>query len=238
MKLVHLFPDLMNLYGDYGNVAILARYAAACGAEAEICRVDKPEAEALAGADFLYVGPGTEPARNAALEKLRPVAGALKEALEAGVPMLFTGNAVTLLGKTLTLADGTELEGLGLLDFTAVESKNRYTGDAIGTFAGQEDELTAVGFLNRCDRLCGVERAMFTLRMGKGNEDGATEGVRTGNLWGTHFIGPVLVKNPALLREMGAALGLKGQPEAEQTLWQEMERAYQVTLGALEARLG
>lgn len=237
MKLVHLLPDLMSLYGDYGNVAILARYAAACGAEVEICRADKPEAATLAEADVLYLGPGTEPARNAALEALRPVAGALKEAMDKGTVMLFTGNAVTLLGKTLTLADGTELEGLGLLDFTAEESKNRYTGDAIGTFAGQETELTAVGFLNRCDRLHGVEQAMFTLRMGKGNEDGAAEGVRAGNLWGTHCIGPVLVKNPALLREMGAALGLNGEAQAEQRLWREMEQAYQVTLGALEARL-
>lgn len=248
MKIYHLFPQLMSLYGDRGNTAILARYAAACGQSTELCKVEREEFGPgytavnqvnLSDADVIYMGPGTEGARNAALELLRPLAGQLKAAFEKGVVMLFTGNAVTLLGKTLTLADGTKLDELGLLDFTAEESKNRYTGDAIGVFDGTEGPIQAVGFLNRCDRLVGVERPMFTLRMGKGNEDSAEEGVRAGNLWGTHFIGPVLVKNPALLREMGNALGLDGEKATEDdALFVEMEAAYQVTFGALEARLG
>lgn len=250
MKLYHLFPALMSLYGDRGNAAILARYAAARGKSPEICKVECDgfgegyqdlSAVTLEDADVIYLGPGTERARNRALELLRPLAGQLRAAFERGAVMLFTGNAVTLLGQSLTLADGTEMAGLGLLDFTATERKNRYTGDAIGLWG--DGDTPAVGFLNRCDRLAGVTDPLFTLRMGQGDAEGAqTEGVHVKNLWATHFIGPVLVKNPALLREVGKALGLDdasaGENGQDAALFDEMERAYQVTREALEARLG
>lgn len=294
MKLYHLFPKLMSLYGDYGNLQILAKYAADRGAEAEVIRWEPvgphsaltpssphPDFTPIAGqigaengqaesghnagriavengrdagaktvqnegisclsqADFLYMGAGTEAARNAALALLLPHREELKTLLAQGIPMLFTGNSITLLGKEITLSDGRTVEGLGLADFTATERSTRYTGDALasGVVAG----MTTVGFLNKCDEICGAADPLFTLQMGEGNRKGEkAEGVRAGSLWATHLIGPLLVKNPHLLRELGGKLGLD---DGEHNgvigggVYDQMEQAYQVTLQALQNRLG
>lgn len=237
MKLYHIFPDLMNLYGDYGNLVVLQKALADAGAEAKVVPVRPGGTPDLSDADFLYMGPGTEPARNAALEHLRPWRDALAEAvLIRGVPTLFTGNSWTLLGRSITLADGSPLEGLGLFDYATVETRDRATGDAIALPAAQAlPSAPAVGFLNRCDRVTGVEAPLFTLEMSKGN-DGASpaEGFVLGNFHATHLIGPLLVKNPHLLNHFVSLLGVEPRPvnEADHTAL-----AYQVTLTALRQRL-
>lgn len=237
VKLYHIFPDLMNLYGDYGNLVVLQKALADAGAESEIVKLRPGEAADLADADFLYMGPGTEPARNAALEHLRPLKDALASAiLTRQVPALFTGNAWSLLGQTLTLANGETVEGLGLFNYTTAESRDRYTGDAIAAPVNQElPSQPAVGFLNRCDVVHGVEAPLFSLEMGKGNDgNGPAEGFVQGSFYATHLIGPLLVKNPHLLNYIVSLLGVEPAPLDGGS---HPALAYQVTLQALRQRL-
>lgn len=237
VKLYHIFPDLMNLYGDYGNLAVLQKALADAGVEAEIVKLRPGEAADLADADLLYMGPGTEPARNAALEHLRPLKDALSDAiLTRQIPALFTGNAWSLLGQRLTTADGQAVDGLGLFDFTVSESRDRYTGDAIAVPAAAGlPGLPAVGFLNRCDTVTGVDTPLFSLEMGKGNDGSSpAEGFVSGSFHATHLIGPLLVKNPHLLSYFLALLGVEPVP-ADPTSHPAL--AYEVTLTALRQRL-
>lgn len=227
----------MNLYGDYGNLVVLQKALAGAGAETEIVKLRPGEATDFAEADFLYMGPGTEPARNAALEHLRPLKDALADAiLTRQVPALFTGNAWSLLGQTLTLANGETAAGLGLFDYTTAESRDRYTGDAIAAPAGQGlPGQPAVGFLNRCDVVHGVETPLFSLEMGKGNDgNGPAEGFVQGGFYATHLIGPLLVKNPHLLNYIVSLLGVEPAPLDDGS---HPALAYQVTLQALRQRL-
>ena len=60
IRLLHIFPDLMNLYGDYANLAVLSRALAQMGAAAEIVKVSPGEEIPLSGAALAYIGPGTE----------------------------------------------------------------------------------------------------------------------------------------------------------------------------------
>lgn len=236
MKLYHIFPDLMNLYGDYGNLAVLQKALTDAGAEAEIVNVRPGETADLADADFLYMGPGTEPARNAALEHLRPQKEALAEAiLTRRVPALFTGNAWSLLGASITTPAGT-VDGLGLFGYTTTETRDRYTGDAIALpAAGDLPSQPTVGFLNRCDTVLGVETPMFSLQMGRGNDgQRPAEGFVQDAFHATHLIGPLLVKNPHLLRHFVSLLGLEPAPVDENA---HPALAYQVTLQALRQRL-
>lgn len=237
MKLYHFFPDLMNLYGDYGNLVALKNALTAAGETAEVVPVRPGHVPDLSDADFLYMGPGTEPARNAALAHLRPWTDALRDALlEKDVPALFTGNAWSLLGQTLTLAGGETLDGLGLFPYATVETRDRYTGDAIARPAPDAPlpPLPCVGFLNRCDTVYGVDTPLFTMDMGRGNDGNAAEGFVHGKFYATHLIGPLLVKDPHLLDHFLSLLGLSpipGNGESPSSL------AYQVTLNALRARL-
>lgn len=237
MKLYHLFPDLMDLYGDYGNLVVLQSALAQSGVEVQRIPLRPGDALEAVPGDLLYMGPGTEPALHRALEHLRPLAGALRAALTEHIPMLFTGNSWLGLGHALTTAGGQTLEGLGLLDFTAVESDARHTGDAIvqGADPALPHPLT-IGFQNRCDQIHGVSTPLFTAVMGPGNAPGDPgEGLHSGSLYCTHLTGPLLVKNPHLLRYFVTLLG--GQlPPADPNSHPQL--AYQTTLNALQARQG
>ncbi len=234
MKLVHLFPDLMNLYGDRGNLLILCKYLEERHIPCEICPVHPGEDLELTDVGLIYMGPGTEPARDAALGHLNKLSGALREGF-GQVPMLFTGNAWLTLGQHIVTGDGATLDGLGLLDVEAVETwERRYTGDAIAQ-GGQGEPLT-VGFLNKCDVVTGGEPPLFTMVMGEGNAPGGKEeGVWRDNLFATHLLGPVLVKNPHLLARLGELLGVRPDPASQEK--SEAELAYEVTLKALQERM-
>lgn len=237
MKLYHMFPDLMNLYGDYGSLAVLQQALARAGVTAEVVKVRPGGDPDLSGADFLYMGPGAEPARNAALAHLRPWGEALRAALlEESTPALFTGNAWSLLGRSLTLSGGETVDGLGLFDYVTVESADRCTGDAIARPAPGSGlpPLPCVGFLNRCDVVRGVETPLFTLDMGRGNDGDAAEGFAHGSLLATHLTGPLLVKNPHLLDHVLTLLGVAPPPVDEDS---HPLLAYRVTLDALRSRL-
>lgn len=235
MNILHLYPDLMNLYGDGGNLRALERRLAGQGEEAVIDRAapgDEPDFDRY---DFIYLGPGTERSQKAALEHLRPHADALKAALERGAHGLFTGNAASMLGQKVIDGDGKSHPGLGLLDFVSREKKNeRYTGDAIVRHPDLRDPL--VGFLNKCESWEGSVTPLFQVVMGKGDFPGGTgEGFIARNFLGTHLIGPVLVKNPHFHTWLLKRL-LGREPAAQAYPYEE--KAWQVTYQALAARTG
>lgn len=233
MNILHLYPDLMNLYGDSGNLRVLERRLRDQGEEAVIDRLDPGQAPDFTRCDLIYLGPGTERSQKAALEHLRPHAEALSAALEGGTHGLFIGNAASMLGREVIDGDGKAHPGLGLLDFAAREQKDvRYTGDAIVRHPELEKPL--VGFLNKCEDWEGSVTPLFQTVMGRGDfPGGAGEGFVSGNFLGTHLIGPVLVKNPhfhnwLLKRLLGRELNSAEYPCEE--------KAYEVTLQALLER--
>ena len=233
MKILYLYPDLMNLYGESGNVRALERHLADQGEAVQVdCRflTDRISFE---GYGLTYMGAGTERSQKAALERLRPYAGALKEALEGGMHVLLTGNAAALAGREIIDCGGKAWQGLGLLDFASRERKDvRYTGDAVAAFA--ETERPLVGFVNHCEDWEGEVPPLFEMVMGRGNREGAAaEGFRAGNLLGTHLIGPILVKNPAFHAWLiGRLLGRAPAPAD----YPYEQRAWQTTYEALMAR--
>ena len=169
IKILHFYPDLMSLYGSYANVSILKRTLEAMGNPVTVEQV-APGADAdPAAADFVYMGAGTEHAQKAALLYFSKLGDQVKAAAEGGVAMLFAGNAMELLGKTITDDAGKVYEGLGLADFTAVQNKKRFVEDVYGHTDLYEDAV--VGFVNRCSVITGVETPLLTsMDMGHGNE--------------------------------------------------------------------
>ena len=93
MKILYLYPDLMNLYGESGNLCALERRLADQGEDVSVDRKAPGEALEIAAYDWIYMGAGTERSQKAALEHLRPCAGALREAMDAGKHAHFTGDA-------------------------------------------------------------------------------------------------------------------------------------------------
>ena len=100
VKILYLYPDYMNLYGDNGNVRIMDRRLKDQGFEVEIegRTITEPKIE-VSGADFIYMGSGYETNRNYAADHLKRSLDDLVKAIDDGVPMLFTGNSYDILGK-------------------------------------------------------------------------------------------------------------------------------------------
>ena len=233
VKLLHLYDDVMNLYGEYANVAILARYLTDLGHTVSVDTLSLYEKKDISAYDFYFMGAGTERRQKLALSQLGRYREALQRACDAGKVMLFTGNSFELLGARLQDAEGKTFEGLHIAEFVSTEGKRRITGDCLAKFDDTGDTL--VGFINKCSKTTGVETPLFTLEMGFGNEaDRGAEGFRKNNCFGTHLTGPILVKNPAMLKY--AAKLLLGEAYSDTVTYSFMEKGYETTLTELRKR--
>lgn len=237
IRILHFYPDLMSLYGSYANVSILKRTLEAMGNSVTVERVD-PGAEAdLAHADFVYMGAGTERAQKAALMHFLKLGDRVKTAAEQGVPMLFAGNSMELLGSSITDDTGKVYEGVGLAGFASVQNKKRFVEDVYGHTDLYEDAV--VGFINRCSVITGVETPLLTsMDMGHGNEGPCgPEGYHCGSVFASQLTGPILVKNPALLKVMVQAVYRHRDQECPEIPVDDyMAQGWAITAEELKAR--
>lgn len=240
LTILHLYPDLMGLYGEYANLAVLKRHLEALGVAVTVLTAAPEDEPGFAAADLIYMGAGTERSQKAAITALLPHKDELKAALDRGAVGLFTGNAMEVLGQSVTDAAGKVWPCLGLAGYTTVETDRRSPVDVIATPTLWDSP--AVGFMNKCSVTSGVDKPLFSaLPMGFGNNaDRGPEGYVDGNLFATHLTGPALVKNPdfldLIIRRLFAAKGWEA-PESLPKLPHERE-AYDVTLKELMARVG
>ena len=199
IKMLHFYPDLMSLYGSYANVSVLKRRLEQMGNTVTVTPILPGQETDLSGADFLYMGAGTEHAQKAALADFTRYGEIVKNLAESGVTMLFAGTAMELLGKTITDADGKVYDGIGLADFTAVQGTKRFVEDVYGHTDLYPNPV--VGFMNKCSIISGVETPLLTeLSLGFGNEGKkAPEGFHRNNVFASQLTGPLLVKNPRML---------------------------------------
>ncbi len=236
MKILHLYYDIMNLYGDYANVLAIERIMQKSNINCTVDRLSFGDNAVFSDYDFIFIGSGTERNQKLVLEDIKRYKVVMKEYIDSGKVMLMTGNSFEMLGKTITSADGTVYDGLGFLDFNVTEqNKTRYTADAVFTAEFLENPL--VGFINKCSEIQGIEKPMFTVKMGLGNfNDDTGEGVRLNNLFGTHLTGPVMIKNPYFL---GYVAGIIiGDEKKLSTKHLGFEKSgYDVTLSELTKRM-
>lgn len=237
LNILHFYPDLMSLYGSYANVSILKRTLEAMGNTVSVARVEPGADAGFANADFIYMGAGTERAQKAALMYFSRLREAVKAAADGGVPMLFAGNSMELLGKSITDDAGKVYDGLGLADFTSVQNKKRFVEDVYGHTDLYEDAV--VGFINRCSVITGVETPLLTsMDMGHGNEGPCgPEGYHCGSVFASQLTGPILVKNPALLKVMVQAVYRHRDQECPEIPVDDyMAQGWAITAEELKAR--
>lgn len=208
MKILHLFHDLMNLYGDYANVLALERALVKKGEEVEIVRRSIGDNLYFSEFDLIYIGSGTERSQKAALEYLRDYGDAFKGAVDGGAVILTTGNSFEMFGRKITDRDKKEHEGLGLFDFITEEGAERIVTDSVVEFEGRE----LIGFVNKASGIYGIKEPLFTVKQGAGNspKDATAEGIHVGNFYGTHIIGPLLIRNPSMAEYFAELLISRG----------------------------
>ena len=206
LKICHMYPDVLNLYGDRGNVLCMTRRLAWRGIDASVTKLPIGRRESLAGFDIVFIGGGQDFEQQVLLDDLHR--GKDKEivaAIEDGVTFLTICGGYQMMGSYYETYDHKRCDFIGAVDLYTVGSKQRMIGNYKFRCSEGAGGSVAVGFENHSGKTWlgkGVE-PLGTVLAGFGNngEDG-TEGVRYKNVYGTYSHGPLLPKNPALCDEI------------------------------------
>jgi CobQ-like glutamine amidotransferase family enzyme len=200
LRLCALYPDLMNIYADRGNMLVLERRCRWRGIEFSVTASGLGEPLDPDGADLYYLGGGQDrDQRLCALDLAEVKRDALHEAAGRGAVILAVCGGYQLLGHSYQLGEET-LPGVGLVDLSTVRSDGpRLIGNvAIEVQLELGHRRVLAGFENHGGRtqLGPGAQPLGRVLKGHGNNgrDGH-EGVRSGNVIGTYLHGPLLPKN-------------------------------------------
>ena len=206
LRLGHLYPSLMNVYGDRGNIICLQRRGRLRGIELEVEPLelgDRLDPEAY---DIVFMGGAQDrDQRLVGSDLVETKAAALREAVEAGVVFMGVCGGYQLAGRFYRGLDGEELAGAGVFDLYTVHPGPK-AKRLIGNLAAEWEEApgrrgTLAGFENHGGRTILGPRAepLAKVIRGFGNDgESGYEGARYKNAFGCYLHGPVLPKNPAL----------------------------------------
>ncbi len=198
VRIAHLYPELLNLYGDSGNIITLAKRLEWRGLTPKIAEVSIDDTPSFKEVDLVFIGGGSDREQRIVCEKLLAQKAELAAYVADGGVLLAVCGGYQLLGHSYLMGDE-KVEGLGLVDLYTDRGNPRL----IGNIATQSDlsPQPIVGYENHGGRThlgAGV-RPLGKVLFGHGN-DGTTgyEGCWQDNVVGTYIHGPLLPKNPGV----------------------------------------
>ena len=197
LAIVHLFPELLNLYGDGGNVIALTRRLQWRGLPVEVREIGMGDAMDFSQADIVFIGGGADREQMIVKDAMVARKSELSAYVADGGVLLAVCGGYQFLGHSYAM-DDVVVEGLGVIDMETVRGEGRLIGNAV--IQSDICDAPIVGFENHGGRTTlGPDAKPLGRVLGKtfGNngEDGF-EGVHQGNLIGTYLHGPLLPKNP------------------------------------------
>ena len=198
-----LYPDLMSIYGDRGNLIVLQKRCEWRGIEVVVKHLGLEETEKeFRNVDLLFMGGAQDNQQTIVARDLEKKKEVLRDHIESGTPGLYICGGFQFLGKYYKEADGTIIEQLGVLDvYTVNPGGERLIGNIAIEVTGLPIKQTFVGFENHGGRTrLGKEvKPLGKVLKGFGsNAEDKTEGAVYKNSIGTYFHGPILPKNPEL----------------------------------------
>ncbi|SRR5579884_276674 len=228
LTITHLYPELMNVYGDRGNILALARRCEWRGIEVREEAATLGDRLNPGALDLVFFGGGQDREQEVVAPDLQVTkAEALREAAEAGVTMLLVCGGYQLLGKFFRTHTGTEIPGVGVLDAWTIAGPRRLIGNVVVRCDWDPQRRTLVGFENHSGQtfLGPACQPLGSVLVGGGNNgtDGQ-EGAIYRNVFGCYLHGSLLPKNPWF---------------ADELLRRALARRYgpEVTLAPLDDRL-
>ncbi len=205
IKILNLYNEALELNGDTMNVTAFTNRLDEMGCEYAVSTAGVGDEADFSAFDIVFVCHGKPHNVSAVSEDFCLRKEELLKAADSGVPMLFIGSANMLLGKSFSMLDGKTYAGIGLFDYTCTEFDGMYVSDAmlVPSFA---PENKMFGTYYRCEKVefGKDEPNLFSVSKNLGGEGavGAKEGFRYKNLFATWTLGPVLARNPVMLKEL------------------------------------
>ena len=198
INIAHLYPRLLNIYGDWGNVLTVKKRCEWRGIDVNIDAVETGDTIDIKKYDFYFIGGGQDAQQTAVAKELQKHKAALQDAVDENAVFLAICGGYQLLGHYYQPHEGERLEGIGLLDAYTEAGNTRF----IGNVTAECDFIlprTLVGFENHSGLtyINGATEPIATVKIGHGNNGkDKTEGARYKNVFGTYLHGSFLPKNP------------------------------------------
>lgn len=223
MKLTigHLYPDLLNLYGDRGNICCMKKRLEWRGIEAEILPYPSGSHIDFDSLDLILLGGGSDREQALACKYLKETGQAFKDWVLTDGVLLAVCGGYQLLGNYYQ-TETTKIEGLGILDIYTEWSPKRLVSNIVLDSPHFHNPI--VGFENHGGRTyINDYPPLGKVCLGSGNTDSSGyEGVLYQNIVATYLHGPLLPKNPevcdyllarALKRKYGGNIELESLPD-------------------------
>ena len=193
----HLYPDLLNLYGDRGNIQCLMKRCLWRGIEAETIAFELDDKIDFSKLDIVLLGGGSDREQMLVCEKLKEIQKDFKAYVEDNGVVIAICGGYQLLGNYYKTDQGM-IEGLKLVDMSTEQGKGRLIGNIV--MQSELFDMPIVGFENHGGRTTiGNNKPLGKVLSGYGNDgQSGAEGVVYKNVIGTYLHGPLLPKNPQL----------------------------------------
>lgn len=234
LRICHLYPELMNIYGDRGNIIAITRRCRWRGYEVKIALLSLDDGLDPEEHDLYFIGGGQDREQILVCEDLsREKGDALRQAVEDGAALLSICGGYQLLGNHFLTCTGEDLPGIGLFDVKTIGGETRFIGNVAVECALEGADGILVGFENHSGRthLGPTCKPLGKVIKGYGNngEDG-WEGCVYRNAVGTYLHGSLLPKNPRLadwliLRALRRRYDLDELPALDDSLEEAAHRA-------------
>ncbi len=199
INIIHLYPDLLNLYGDRGNIACMEKRLEWRGIKANVRQCTNKDSDIdLTGADIIFVGGGSDREQEIVCSRLLKKKDELKTYVNSGGVLVAVCGGYQLLGKYYKTAS-TKIEGLDILDIYTDSGDTRLISNVV--LECDKFDMPIVGFENHAGRTYLGEGVtpLGKVLFGNGNTgDSGYEGVIYKNVIATYLHGPLLPKNPQL----------------------------------------
>ena len=202
LNICHLYPDILNLYGDRGNIITMKRRLEGRGIKVNIdeCSIGQPlNADKY---DIFFIGGGQDFEQEVLLRDLS--SGKAQEhrtAVEEEKTFLAICGGYQMLGEYYKTWDGVQLDFIGAIGVHTIGAKERMIGNYMFRTTPESGDMVVVGFENHSGKTYLSEQVapLGMMLSGNGNNgEDKTEGARYKNVFGTYSHGSLLPKNPVL----------------------------------------
>ena len=204
LNVLHMYPNMLDLYGDSGNMELLSYRLKMRGHNAKITQytIGDGEKTDFSAYDLIYLGGGADFEQQLLADDLLSCKEKIEAAYKSGVFMLMICGGYQLMGKYYKDSNGKEIPGLGLFDYYTVASTDkskRCIGNIVIETQINGQSYKVIGFENHGGMTDNVKTPFGKVLYGNGNKFGSeTEGYTEKNVIATYLHGPLLSKNPAL----------------------------------------
>lgn len=201
IKLLYLYPDMLDLYGDYGNIQILKYRCEKRNIKLDIdtYSIENRNPDFISY-DIVFAGGGADNEQSILSGDLINCKNNIIDAIKNGTFFLLICGAYQLFGKYYKGVDGNKIPGLGIFDYYTVASEDRTKrciGNIVTSVKINGNETKVIGFENHGGQTFDVKTPFGKVLVGNGNKfEDEYEGYFEKNVIATYLHGPLLSKNP------------------------------------------